>query len=71
MVKVLGCEKCNYKEYLLAEAKDYDRCPSCKSLVIGQELNELPVQLQDIIKVADENFSYGNIKTIIILLYLR
>jgi len=63
MVKVLECEKCNYKEYLLAEDKDYDRCPSCKSLVIGQELNELPVQLQDIIKVANENFSYGNIKT--------
>ncbi len=63
MVKVLGCEKCGYREYLLEETKDYDRCPSCKSLVIGQELNELPELLQSMIKVADENFSYGNIKT--------
>ncbi|MCC7573017.1 MAG: site-2 protease family protein [Candidatus Methanofastidiosum sp.] len=63
MVKAMECEKCGYKEYLLAEEKDYDRCPSCKSLVIGQEKNELPAQLQEMINVANENFSYGNIKT--------
>ncbi|NPV50957.1 MAG: site-2 protease family protein [Candidatus Methanofastidiosum sp.] len=63
MVKVMECEKCGYKEYQLAEDKDYDRCPSCNSIVIGQEKNELPVQLQEIINVANENFSYGNIKT--------
>ena len=63
MVKVMECEKCGYKEYLLAEEKDYDRCPSCKSLVIGQEKNELPPQLQELVKVANENFSYGNIKS--------
>ncbi len=63
MVKVLECEKCGYKEYLFAEEKDYDRCPSCKSIVIGQDKNELPPQLKEIINVANENFSYGNIKT--------
>ncbi|KYC45342.1 MAG: Peptidase family M50 [Candidatus Methanofastidiosum methylothiophilum] len=63
MVKVLECEKCGYKEYLFSEQKDYDRCPSCKSLVIGQEKNELPEQLQEIINIANENFSYGNVKT--------
>ncbi|NMC58642.1 MAG: site-2 protease family protein, partial [Candidatus Methanofastidiosa archaeon] len=59
----LECEKCGYKEYLITEVKDYERCPSCNSLVIGQDVNELPPKLEEIIKIAKENFSFGNIKT--------
>ena len=63
MVKVLECERCGFKEYLLAEEKSYDRCPSCQSIVIAQEKNDLPTQLQEIINVANQNFVYRNIKT--------
>jgi len=63
MVKVLECEKCGYKEYLIAEQKSYDRCPACKSIVIGQELNEIPSALDELIAIAKENFSFGNIQT--------
>lgn len=63
MVKVLECEKCNYKEYLLEKDKDYERCPVCKSIVIEQEKDNIPEQLQTIINVANNNFSYANVKT--------
>lgn len=62
MVKVLECERCGFKEYLLAEEKSYDKCPSCQSIVILQEKNELPEQLQKIANIANQNFTYGNIK---------
>ena len=62
MVKALECERCGFKEYLLTEEKSYDKCPSCQSIVILQEKNELPEQLQKIANIANQNFTYGNIK---------
>jgi len=63
MVRVIECEKCNFKEYLIVEEKNYDRCPLCNSLVLGHEINEMPHQLSEISQIAKENFSFGNVKT--------
>ncbi len=63
MVKVLECEKCNYKEYLLGKNKEYDRCPVCKSIVIEQDKDKIPEKLQALLNVANDNFSYENVKT--------